>query len=74
MSQPRYTKGKHPLDVYRERGGSDPEMLLYLGTFEVSNCPGCGGVQHTPRGEPGACPKCVSGAKSLEGPSATMRF
>ena len=73
MTEIRYARGKHPLDVYRDRGGTDPAMLLYLGTFGVSNCPGCGGVQHTPRGEPVACPKCVAGKTSLPGPSTTMR-
>jgi hypothetical protein len=73
MTRTRYGKGKHPLDVYRDRGGKDPAMIEYLNTFQVSNCPGCGRVQRTPRGEPVACPKCVTGKTSLPGPSAAMR-
>ena len=48
-------------------------MAVYLGELQQANCPGCGRVQYTPRGEPVACPKCVTGKTSLPGPTATMR-
>lgn len=73
MTRITYAKGKHPLEVYRDRGGHDSKVLLYLGTFRVSNCPGCGGVQHTPRGEPVRCPKCTGRHGSLTKPSVPMR-
>lgn len=72
MTRIRYRKGKHPLDVYCDRGGADPAMKEYLATFRESDCPGCGGVQYTPRGEPVACPKCVGGVGSVPQSSVPM--
>ncbi len=72
MTRTRYGKGKHPLDVYCELGGQDPRIKEYLGGFRVSNCPGCGGVHYTPRGDPVMCPKCTGPEGTLSRTSVPM--
>lgn len=66
--------GRHPLTRYQRKHGEGGMFEEYVGKLRVSNCPSCGRVQYTPRGEPMMCPKCTSGKESLARPSVPMQL
>ena len=66
---------RHPYDEYVT--GRDTKRLTgpaaeYLSELRVSNCPRCGRVQHTKRGEPMVCPLCIDPRDMIERPSMPM--
>ena len=44
----------------------------YLDSLAPSNCPGCGRVQKTPRGEPVMCPRCIRPHRVIAHPTIPL--
>jgi hypothetical protein len=51
---------------------NDPGLQEYMKGLRVSNCPGCGRTQWTPRGEPMMCPACMGARGTMDRPSVPM--
>jgi hypothetical protein len=63
---------EHTGTVWIRFRGTNQALAEYLDHLRQTNCPGCGRVQFTPRGEAMPCPVCVAGKKSLERPAVPM--
>ena len=65
----------HPYDEYVT--GRDAKRLTgpaadYLRELRETNCPHCGRVQYTKRGESMVCPACINASDTVERPSVPM--
>jgi len=51
---------------------NDPGLTAYMAGLRVSNCPGCGRTQWTPRGEPMMCPACTGRRGTVDQPTVPL--